>query len=94
MQTEELVNEIQKGLLRWYDFKKDSVVLYIGKQQEALAEMLTELSLYVVCAGSEQTCDKNWQRDYPDGFDYIISVEDLEKEVAPEKPLRHTVLLR
>ncbi len=88
MQTEELVNEIQKGLLRWYDFKKDSVVLYIGKQREALAEMLTELSLCVVCADPELTCDETWQRDYPDGFDYIISVEGLEKEAVPEKPLR------
>ena len=39
-QSSELVKEIQKGLLQWCDFDENSRVLYVGKQEDANAEML------------------------------------------------------
>lgn len=85
MQDEALIREIQKGLLLWYDFKKDSTVLYIGRQEEALAEMFAELSLCVVCVEANLTCDEMWQQKYEEGFDYIVSIESLERQAVPEK---------
>lgn len=86
-ETEWLVREIQKGLLRWYDFQPDSIVLYIGNQEEALAEMLREFPLRVVCADDGQTCEEKWQREYQGRFDYIVSVETLERQADPEQVL-------
>lgn len=41
-QTEELIEEIRTGLLRWYDFKSDSAILYFGKEQDSCAILLKE----------------------------------------------------
>ena len=40
-QEEQLVREIHKGLLNWYDFRQNSNILYIGNEKDALVEMLT-----------------------------------------------------
>ncbi len=53
MKSEELMKEIQQGLLIWYDFKPHCKVLYLGEGNEACADLLkkpTELS----AASSEQ----------------------------------------
>ena len=39
--AEEIIREIPKGLLRWYSFKKNSRVLYIG-EEDCLLEWLKE----------------------------------------------------
>jgi cytidyltransferase-like protein len=120
--SESLIREIQKGLLQWYDFKSDAIVLYIETKTvvlteaveyqedleadvlegtvpgaltentmtalpEALAEMLTERSLQLVCASLEQVCSEKWQQDHMNIFDYIISIEALERHPDPENNL-------
>lgn len=81
--TDELIREIRKGLLRWYDFKPGSSVLYIGDEQEPLAEDFRERGLQVV----NMTCAETVAGDDQSTFDYIVSITDLERSQEPERIL-------
>ena len=83
-QAQELINEIQKGLLQWYDFKEDRQALYVGDKSEPLAQMLFEKKLHVVCASLESVRGEDWQQEYDGYFDYIVCIEILEKQTEPE----------
>lgn len=117
IQAAEIIRELSRGLLQWYDFRADAKVLYLktaadmqksgdnastnlpesrtdaledktGHGFDALAEMLAERSLQVVCASVEQSCDEQWCREYTEKFDYIICVEALEGQADPGRVLR------
>ena len=79
-QMAELAQSIQKGLLQWYAFGPGGSVLYMGSSTDALAELLTERGLEVCCASCGQTCAQGWQSEHAGGFDYIVSVEALERD--------------
>lgn len=83
----QIVREIQKGLLRWYDFKPHRRALYIGEAGSPLAECLKECGLDAVCAGIEETCSTEWEEKYQGAFDYLVSVTDLEKTEEPQRAL-------
>ena len=87
-QEKELLQEIKKGLLNWYDFRKGSSVLYIGREEDVYPCMLSEASLEVTCVSNEQTCDAQWQSAHTSRFDYLIAVETLERNPAPGKTLK------
>lgn len=87
LQTEAMIRQIKKGLLRWYDFKTSGHALYIGKTEDALAEELIERLSVVICADVDQTIQDDWQQEYAGYFDYIVSVTDLEKQEGPERIL-------
>ena len=42
LQAEELIQEIQKGLLMWYKFIPDSTILYFGEEQDSYISLLKE----------------------------------------------------
>ena len=65
-QAQELINEIQKGLLQWYDFKEDRQALYVGDKSEPLAQMLFEKKLHVVCASLESVRGETGSRNMTD----------------------------
>ncbi|MCH5281302.1 MAG: adenylyltransferase/cytidyltransferase family protein [Lachnospiraceae bacterium] len=79
-QAEELVKEIPKGLLSWYDFKPGSTILYVGEKEDAYAGVLAEKQLNLTCAPLSQISKK-------DAFDYIVCIETLELEEKPEAVL-------
>lgn len=89
IQLDGKIREIQKGLLHWYMFKASGSALYIGSRTDALAEELEERLSVVVCADVEQTTEEDWQKEYTQGFDYLISVADLERCQCPQKYLTH-----
>lgn len=86
-QSRQLITGIRQGLLQWYDFKRDSSVLYIGNGKEAIAEMLAEKPITLLCSSEEQFCDAGWQREHREKFDYLIAIENLEKYEKPEEVL-------
>ena len=60
IQPEMLIREIQKGLLHWYDFapaagEKKPHILYIGRPEDPIAELLTDRLFQVTSAPCEQT---------------------------------------
>ena len=75
---EERIREIRKGLLRWYDFKPDSKILYIGSKQDALAELLTEIGedTDITCMSWQETIQLDWLEKNRGTFDYLISITD------------------
>lgn len=83
IQSEAKIREIQKGLLRWYDFKSAGNALYIGNRTDALAGELTRCLPAVVCADLEWTIQEDWAGEYSGCFDYLVSVADLEKILYP-----------
>lgn len=87
MNDTEIIREIQKGLLRWYDFQSGSRALYIGGAEAPLAECLQECGLNVVCAALEDTLSEAWGEQHQGAFDYLISVMDLEKSETPKSVL-------
>lgn len=84
MQMDVRVRAIQKGLLRWYDFKPSGNALYIGNITDALAEELYERLSEMVCVNLEQTMEDDWLKEHGQGFDYLISVVNLEKCQHPQ----------
>lgn len=81
--AEELIWNISKGLLKWYDFRANSRVLYIGNEKEELAEMLREMSLQAECMAVGQTMEKQWYKDNLERYDYIVCIEKLEEQADP-----------
>ncbi len=87
MSLDERIREIQKSLLRWYEFAAGSRILYIGKEEDALAELLSASAGTVVCLTWQESCGADWQEENRGVFDYLVSVADLEKSTQPQKVL-------
>ncbi len=89
MDTEkEIVREIPKGLLKWYDFRKNSRALYVGTEEEELAEMFREMHVETDCVSLQQTMDRDWQECHKGVYDYIICILRLEEQRQPVRCLQ------
>ena len=86
-QAQEITRGIQSGLLQWYDFKPDSTILYIGREEDAIAELLRGRAGVLQCVSCGMVSEKRWQQAYEERFDYIISVAALERQLHPERIL-------
>lgn len=87
-ETEQLVRDIPKGLIAWYQFHIQDSVLYIGNEDDALAELLYKMQADGKIASVRVlTCDKLIQESGEDSdteaFDIAISVEDIERVQDP-----------
>ena len=87
MDETKLIREIQKGLLRWYDFKPDSKVLYIGDAEEPVAEWLADIGQEVTCVTLSDVLMREWTESHQNKFDYLISIADIEKKEEPVRVL-------
>lgn len=86
--AEELIRGMRSGLLQWYTFERGSAVLYIGDSSDALAGMLSDKNVRLVCASCQTTCSAEWHEARTGVFDSIVSVEALEREQDPPGVLR------
>ena len=73
-QAQEIIRGIQRGLLQWYDFKPDSMILYTGSEEDAIAEMLRERAGALICVSCGTAGEENFRQNYGERFDYIVSV--------------------
>ena len=78
----ELVKELPKGLLNWYNFKKNSRILYIGKEDSYVQVLKTHTPevKYVDCV---QLRENQWQEQHKELFDYVVCIELLESDLNP-----------
>ena len=86
-QAQEIIRGIQRGLLQWYDFKPDSMILYTGSEEDAIAEMLRERAGALICVSCGTAGEENFRQSYGERFDYIVSVAALERQLHPERIL-------
>lgn len=42
MNPEQIIEDIQRGLLNWYPFKANADILYISDKEDCLSDMLKE----------------------------------------------------
>ena len=81
--SQELIREIQKGLLQWYDLKEGSLIFYVGEEREPLAEMLVEKGAKLVYGSCQFAKHAGWWQQHRKYFDYIVCIEKLETDDAP-----------
>ena len=85
-QAQELINEIQKGLLQWYNFKENSRALYTGRKDSPMVQMLSDKKLNVTCVEPEEMellSGETWRWEHAEYFDYIICIASVERETDP-----------
>ena len=78
-----LVREVKKGIILWYDIPKESKVLYLGSNTDPVYEALLDSGADVsVYSGSEQDV---WVSGI---YDYVVSIAEPEKHKAPAELMK------
>lgn len=94
MKTEELVKELPKGLLKWYQFQKGEKALFVtggAEEFDGLKNILEESKLYVDCLSLDELDGEKLSEDegYNTGiYRYIVAVGVLERSKNPVRVLR------
>lgn len=88
MQTKEVIRELPKGLIKWYEFHKNTNTLYVAggtESDDPLQEALEEsgLNVHVVSIQylDEAARGQEWNQNIV--YDYIIMVGALERSHNP-----------
>ena len=87
-ETGQLIQEIKKGLLNWYDLKQGSTVLYLGGKEDSYPHIWLEKNMEVVCALPKDTVNPQWSQEHNGKFDCLLAVCTLETEKEPKKFLK------
>lgn len=85
--TQTLIGEFPKGLLKWFPFSKEEKIIYIGSASDAYYEALVELGHDVICVSLEESVQPEWNGKYRYFFDCLVSVAELEKAANPDRVL-------
>lgn len=86
--TDNLVDEMRKGILCWYPFQAEDKILYVG-ENDPVSDYLT--GKYVNCetATSQEISEEAFQSEKAASFDYIVLLRVLERSEQPELVLEH-----
>lgn len=80
MKSEELIKEIQQGLIRWYDFKPHSSILYLGEGDEACADLLRKSAeISAVSPGQASELQMNPQT-FPDRLVFASAEQTISSQ--------------
>ncbi len=82
-EEKDLVREVHKGIILWYDLKLDSRVLYDGEKDDPVCDALREMGANVD-AFSHESCNALPR----DTYDYVVSVAGPEKKQQPLELLK------
>lgn len=77
METNQLIKELQKGILYWYPFQENVNILFVEQEQTPLRELFCKAD---VCSVTDIEKDAFLQKRY----DYIIAVHVIEHLRAPQ----------
>lgn len=90
MQSETLIRELPKGLLKWYEFHNGERALFVtsnASEDEALAEALSECGLNVDVLSLQQI-EADFLTGTNDTYHYIVMAGALEWSNQPKTVLR------
>ena len=82
-----VLTEMQKGVLKWYDFKEKANALCV-EGNDSLVQMLWDQGIQVVDITVRQSARKDFIESHMDFFDYIIVIGALETCFEPVKMLK------
>ena len=83
MKAQEIMNEIPKGLLAWYTFKKQAKALYISNEKDGRYNLLNEKGLLVEQVSSNHSINKLFIENSKKKYDYIVAIQQIEKALNP-----------
>jgi len=83
--ADNIIRELPKGLLNWYDFKGNSRVLHVVKEEDAVTELLKQKGLQVDCI-SPMELFANVELDKT-VYDYVILINQMEDCQEPQELL-------
>ncbi len=83
MKAQEIMNEIPKGLLAWYTFKKQAKALYISNEKDGRYNLLNEKGLLVEQVSSNHSNNKLFIEKSKKKYDYIVAIQQIEKTLNP-----------
>ena len=84
MTAEQLIQEMPKGLIKWYDFEKGSNALYITAGQEMDTTVIQALRECEVCV-RYCTIEEVDSMSHLDKHDYVIMLSAIERTGSSEK---------
>lgn len=84
--TEKLIEEMNSGILKWYDFQRDAAVLCVG-ECDAIVQMLISQNLNVSHISLRDSAKAEFLEAHVRLFDYVIVMEILETCYEPVKML-------
>lgn len=91
MQTEELIRELPKGLIKWYEFHRGSRALYVAATEETaasalLADTLREcgLEVEIMPIAILDKLAEDGKRLTPVPYEYIVLAGAMERSKNPE----------
>lgn len=87
MNAEKIIWELPKGLLNWYDFRKDGKVLCITDKENGIAELLRDCCAHVTVLDMERSQNKEFLSENKANFDYIVAVGIVEYLMDPIESL-------
>lgn len=83
-QTHQLIHEIKKGLINWYDFKPNSTILYIGYKEDVYPQVFWEQGMDVASVSPDLTVNAQWIQENANQFDYLLAIRTLETQEESE----------
>lgn len=86
MSPNDLNYEIPKGLLKWYDFKKNSKILYLTDRSDSLKSIFMDKDMKIICINSQKV-SQTFADNKRHIFDYIVAIGVLERCPAPQKEI-------
>lgn len=72
----EIISELPKGLICWYEFQVSAKILQITKEKNILTEYLMQQDLEVDCISARELLQRNTHQSAV--YDYILAVDVLE----------------
>lgn len=82
MNEKEILFEMTKGILAWYDFKKNTNMLLVTRKEESNIEVLKQYleiqKIEVTVSSASQCMEVDFIREHESYFDYIVAIEVLE----------------
>ena len=79
MDMNQIIKEIQKGILKWYPFSPGAKCLYVGETSDALFEMITDKEEGYLIRDLKVDCIRPQNFSEVSGeYDYVVAVESLE----------------
>lgn len=91
--SQDIIQDIRKGLLNWYEFNKNSSVLYVGASEDSYGQALESGTLTVECVPLDEIRDTAWVRENRDSFDYVVCIEVLEHQKDIESIIKTLKIL-